>query len=89
MNKHDDTKNKQNLVDAFLSGILVALQSIALCDRAEVATEIVAGIGDDINRLVEIAKNEGGVDAETINWLVSNEIIDRRHLTKMTQQHSM
>lgn len=60
---------------SFFSGLAVALQSIALFDEPGMAESIVEGLGSEVDEFAEYMKDEGGVDAETLEWMQRNGVV--------------
>lgn len=77
INEHDgmlkkiDDRGKQS----FFSGLAVSLQSIASWDEPLLAGEIINGLGGEVNDFANYMKSEGGVDGETLEWLVSSGVV--------------
>lgn len=63
-------KNKES----FFSGLAVALQSVSLFDNPNIAEEIIKGLGSEQESFYAYLEKEGGVDAETLDYLLGNEI---------------
>lgn len=60
---------------SFFSGLAVSLQSIALWDEPTLAGEIIGGLGSEVSEFAQYMKDEGGVDAETLEWMVKTGVI--------------
>lgn len=71
INKKLDEQSKQS----FFSGLAVALQSVFLFDEPTIAQEIINGLGGDVDEFSKYMKGEGGIDGETLDWLIANGIV--------------
>lgn len=60
---------------SFFSGLAVSLQSVALWDEPTLAGEIIGGLGSEVSEFAKYMKEEGGVDAETLEWLVDTGVV--------------
>ncbi|MDG3034203.1 hypothetical protein P7245_22510 [Vibrio parahaemolyticus] len=58
----------------FFAGLAVALQSISLFDNPTIAEEIINGLGSEKEPFYSYLESEGGVDAQTLEYLKDNFI---------------
>ncbi|EOD9553495.1 hypothetical protein ACJ7RV_002619 [Vibrio parahaemolyticus] len=57
----------------FFAGLAVALQSLSLWNQKTIADEIVNGLGSEKEKLFSYLENEGGIDAQTLEFLSRQE----------------
>ncbi|MBE4265288.1 hypothetical protein HJ071_10070 [Vibrio parahaemolyticus] len=55
--------------NSFFAGLAVALQSLSLWNQKTIADEIVSGLGSEKEKFYSYLENEGGIDAETLEFL--------------------
>lgn len=61
--------------ESFFSGMAVSLQSVANYNDTTIASEIVGGLGGEVDDLVAYMIDEGGVDADTVEWMSDNGVV--------------
>lgn len=64
---------KENDKRSFFSGLAVALQSLSLWNQKTIADEIVDGLGSEKEPFYSYLESEGGIDAQTLEFLKGQE----------------
>ncbi|WMN77618.1 hypothetical protein NI385_16365 [Vibrio parahaemolyticus] len=64
---------KENDKRSFFSGLAVALQSLSLWNQKTIADEIIDGLGSEKEPFYSYLESEGGIDAQTLEFLKGQE----------------
>lgn len=59
----------------FHSGLAIAIQSIRMWGHDQIIEEILHGLGSGVDEFCAYLESEGGVDGETLDYLVEHELV--------------